>query len=288
MTLEESSEVPQPDTPLPGPPVDDSPQLPDEGDSTLDPTSNGKRGVRRRVALFVVAPLVVFLVAFAAGRASGPDPSTGTAATPNAGSGAPGSVAPALAGLVVQPQDTTSALSVHLLNGGSQVDGQPTLDLCNGSFPSESLRTSRLQDVALDAGGQAVFSTEAVQYRSADATAQAFKELADVASNCPTTPVVSPSGEPTVTTKFGSSPDSDWPKTHSVQRLAYSFTTTDDTGRAVHSIAVYLRRDRFLVGLYFTQPDAAQPAISGQTSIKGIVDQFEGRLAKAPIPADHA
>jgi hypothetical protein len=50
---------------------------------------------------------------------------------------------------------------------------------------------------------------------------------------------------------------------------------------------VYLRRDRFLVGLYFGHPDTAQPPIDGQTTIAGIVKNFERRLARLPTSFNH-
>lgn len=230
--------------------------------------------------LVCAATVVVFAVSFVVGRSQ----STGTPTGANASNPVTGG----LAGLVVQPRDTTSALTVRGLAGGNQVVGQPTLDLCNGSFPSESLRVARLQDVALDGAGQPVLSTEAVEYRDAAATAQAFSELKRVAATCPSVPVESPTGEPTVTTKFGPRPDRNWPETPSVNRVAFSFTTADASGQSHPSIAVYLRRGRLLLGVYFSQPDGAQPAINGRTTIEGIVNDFAVRLAKAPLPAEHA
>ena len=233
----------------------------------------------RSVVLLSVATAVVFSVAFLVGSSQ----STGTSTRANE----PNGVTSALAGLIVLPRDTTSALTVHGLVGGDQVVGQTTLDLCNGSFPSESLRVSRLQDAALNSAGQPVLSTEAVEYRNAPATAQAFRELKHVAATCPSGPVPSPSGEPTVSTEFGPAPDRNWPTTPTVQRVAFSFTTTDASGQSHPSIAVYLRRDRFLVGVYFSQPDTAQPAIDGRTTIEGIVNHFAVRLAKTSPPAEH-
>jgi hypothetical protein len=158
------------------------------------------------------------------------------------------------------------------------------LDLCNGSYPSESLRVARLQDAAIDGTGRAVLSTEAVEYKNAAATAQAFRELKHVAATCPTGPVVSPVGEPTSTTKFLAAPDADWPRVDSVDRVAFRFTTTDASGQSQRSVAVYLRRDRFLLGIYFPRPDGAQPAIRGQTTVEGIVNLFATRLAHASFP----
>jgi hypothetical protein len=95
--------------------------------------------------------------------------------------------------------------------------------------------------------------------------------------------VKSPVGDDTVTTKFRSAPDGLWPRTPSVQRLAYDFVTTDAaTGEAAHSVAVYLRRGRVLMGIYFARPDGAQDAVAGRTTIAGIVAVFEARLATVP------
>jgi hypothetical protein len=188
----------------------------------------------------------------------------------------------ALAGIGLQQSDLPSSLSLDLLPAGNQVSGEPTLDLCNGNFPSESLRQSRLQVAAVDAQGNAPISTEAVAYTDAAATSQAFSELQQVTKNCPATPVQSQVGDPTVATKFNPAPDRSWPTVAGVDRLAYDFTTTDTQGQTQHSVAVYLRRGRVLLGLYFSQPDAAQTALNGQTTIPGIVNVFENRLAQAP------
>ena len=40
---------------------------------------------------------------------------------------------------------------MQLLDGGNQVAGQTTLDLCNGRYPSEALHSARLQVVEYDA-----------------------------------------------------------------------------------------------------------------------------------------
>ena len=58
--------------------------------------------------------------------------------------------------------------------------------------------------------------------------------------------------------------------------------TDATTGESSHSVAVYLRRGRVLMGLYFARPDARQAAIDGRTAIAGIVGVFETRMAKIP------
>ena len=125
-------------------------------------------------------------------------------------------------------------------------------------------------------------STEAVLYTNPAATAQAFLELATVAGSCPSTPVRSPVGNATVTTKFDPAPDGAWPQTPTVDRLAYSFTTTDTTGQSSPSIAVYMKRGRVLLGLYFPDPTGTIPTIAGQSTIPGIVTAFANRIAQLP------
>jgi hypothetical protein len=125
-------------------------------------------------------------------------------------------------------------------------------------------------------------STEAVLYRDAAATSQAFSELRSVVAHCPATPVTSPVGEPTVAMKFNAAPDKSWARVAGVTRQAYDFTATDDTGASSHGIAVYLRRGRALLGLYFSSPNAAQSPVAGKTTIPSIVNLFAQRLASVP------
>ena len=49
----------------------------------------------------------------------------------------------ALTAIVVQRQDVTDDYIVGLINDGDRLT-EPTLDLCNGTFPSEKLRTSMI------------------------------------------------------------------------------------------------------------------------------------------------
>ena len=56
-------------------------------------------------------------------------------------------------------------------------------------------------------------------------------------------------------------------------------------GQSQHSLAVYLRRGRALLGVYFPHPDGAQSAVKGQTSIASIVNVFATRMAQLPAAA---
>ncbi len=205
-------------------------------------------------------------------RPPSPSPSTSTTVDP---------IESALLSLVVLPEDVAPSASVGLLPGG---DGllQPTLDICNGTYPSELLREARLQDVAVDDQDVVTLSTEAVLYRDEAAATQALAELRSVAAACPAEPVPSPLGGPTVTTRFADAPDRDWPQTGTVTRLAFDLTTTDATGQTRHSVAVYLQRGRVLLGVYFPRPDGPQSPIAGETTIPGIVQVFAKRVAALP------
>jgi len=188
-----------------------------------------------------------------------------------------------LQGLVVRQTDVAPTYMVELLNGGSDVVGQTTLDLCNGTYPSESLRTARLQVVEYDPLGASVLSTEAVLYRNPQAARQAMQEVRSVVAKCPRDrAVVSPVNEPTVTTRFLHAPDGSWPKVGGIDRAAYLFTTTDSFGATDQRMAVYLQRGRVLEGLYFDNPAGVQPAVDGQTSVADIVHEFEQRIAALP------
>jgi hypothetical protein len=184
-----------------------------------------------------------------------------------------------LSGLVLHQADVAATETVGPIIGGTRVADGATLDLCNGTFPSESLRTARLQVAAADLQGTVVLSTEAVLYSAPAGAAQAFSELKSAAPGCPASPVVSPVGEPTVTTQFNAAPDGSWPQVATVERLAFDFVTTDTSGQSRHLSAVYLRRGRALMGIYFSQPDGPQVAVQGQTTMAGIVNVFAARMA---------
>jgi len=251
------------------------------------PAARDPRGPR--IAAVVAGLVALVLVAGAIGyaiEASTENDSSAVARRP--ATSVPGPVVPApgaadrdaLSGLVVQQADVAPDNVVVLIPNGNRTT-QPTLDLCNGKYPSEKLRVARLQVLELDNASNARLSTEAVTYRNAAATAAGFAELRRVRAACPRTPVSSPVGEETAATVFKAAPDGRWPRTPSVERQAYSFTTTSN-GTTSASIAVYLRRGRVLLGLYFPQPNGAQSAVEGKTSIPGIVGVFEARMARLP------
>ena len=178
-----------------------------------------------------------------------------------------------LADLVVNNADVGPSLTVAGLPGGNGLS-QPTLDLCNRTYASESMRTARLQVVAVDDQGQTALSTEAVLYSSGAGTITAFEELKATPAACSDR-----------TTRFGPAPDADWPQIPTVERLAFAFQTTDTSGDTDHSVAVFLRRGRALLGVYFSHTDAPTAVVEGKTALGEIVNIFASRLAKLPLAA---
>ena len=80
-------------------------------------------------------------------------------------------------------------------------------------------------------------------------------------------------------------PDGSWPQVATVDRVAFDFVATDASGQSHHMIAVYLRRGRALMGIYFPQPDGPQAPVDGQTTIAGIVNVFATRMANLAASA---
>ena len=221
-----------------------------------------------------------------------PTPSGPTAPTPtpspSGGTPSPApTVDPELANLVVRQQDVpTGKYLVGQISGGSSVDpADVTLDLCNGTYPSEKLRKARLQVAAVDLAGNTTLSTEAVRYASEAATAQAFREVRAAAAAC-ASGKTSTTGGVTSTTSVTPNADATWPHTAGVDRLAYTVKTTNaSTGEVNTTVVVYLRRGPLFIGVYFPQPNGAQMPVEGNTTIPTIVKVFEDRLLHPPTSA---
>ena len=80
--------------------------------------------------------------------------------------------------------------TVTLIPQGADLT-EPTLDICNGTFPSESQRRARRQVALVTQSGTLVaMSTEAVLYRTPSVGAQALAELQSVAAHCPAAAVI--------------------------------------------------------------------------------------------------
>ncbi|MDQ1435421.1 MAG: hypothetical protein QOF59_2237 [Actinomycetota bacterium] len=280
------------------PPYAGPPSAPSEQPAGTEPPPGGRGPVTAFLAAVVVVALIVgFATATLVLDARDTDTSRTSAASGSTSPTTipffptPGPTAPSgpvdrddgvLAGLIVKQTDVPASATVHHLPHGADLT-VGTLDLCNGTFPTEAKRTARRQVSLTDAQGVTHFSTEAILYRGASVGAHAFDELRSVVAHCPSTPVKSPIGEATATTTFRPAPDGAWPRTPTVERLAYDFVSVStDSPVPSHAMAVYLRRGRVLMGLYFPAPETPQIAVHGRTTIPGIVSVFQDRMAKLP------
>jgi hypothetical protein len=256
------------------------------------PPSEPDAGPRRRAAVVaaIVALVAVLVASGAIGYAINANSHSDSTVqvTPPTTAPAPTTTVPGaivsrdpdrqvLGRLGLRHTDVSGDHNVFLYAKGNTLQ-DPTLDLCNATFPSERLRTARLQLVDVDPAGDASLSTEAVLYRSPAAAAQAFTEIRKARADCPSTPVRSPVDGTMEQTKFEAKPDGSWRDTSNVERLAYRMVTTAN-GQSRPLVTVYLRRGRALLGLYFPAPNGAQPAVAGQSSIESIDSVFEARMA---------
>ena len=89
-----------------------------------------------------------------------------------------------LAKLGFRADDFSGEWTVLPMGGGTKLD-DPSLDLCNGTFSSETDRVERRQVAATKVGSTFSFlSTEVVKYSSAAAASAAQKELVKVLAQC--------------------------------------------------------------------------------------------------------
>ena len=89
-----------------------------------------------------------------------------------------------LAKLGFRADDFSGEWTVLPMGGGTKLD-DPSLDLCNGTFSSETDRIERRQVAATKVGSTFSFlSTEVVKYSSAAAASAAQKELVKVLAQC--------------------------------------------------------------------------------------------------------
>ena len=104
---------------------------------------------------------------------------TGTAAaTPSAADTA------LLHKVVLAPSQVGSGYTLSQIPGGQEVQGEVTLDFCNATYPSESLRTARLQVAYTAKGHSFSASNEVVTYKPGGAR-QALAEVTHEAAACP-------------------------------------------------------------------------------------------------------
>jgi hypothetical protein len=177
----------------------------------------------------------------------------------------------ALAALLVAAQPNLAKLVLKPASVGigyvlvQRMDGkgtaQRTLDLCGTSnYPSERLRTSRLQVDYLKPNTPLALSNEVVEY-SAGGAAQAMQEVAQHADHCPNRPIAF-EGQPPLTYRITHILDSKLLRGYLALRVDVSGTVN---GQRVHAVryAVYQRLGNILSGVY-SYAAAGEPAATQQ------------------------
>jgi hypothetical protein len=148
-------------------------------------------------AIWILLPALALASACTQGSPAEPRASRATATSPGASNG-PLTTVPATGGsasssptaaspleaIVLRPADIGPGVAQREIPGGRSLS-QPTLDLCNGTFASESLRTDRIQVLFTDPGGRVFLSNEVVSYQPGGAE-QAYGELRALVGRCRT------------------------------------------------------------------------------------------------------
>jgi hypothetical protein len=213
--------------------------------------------------------LAVFVVLMAAACSSGggsaksaSSSSESTSSEPTSSSSAQASVAPqdVLTSLALKDGDLPAGVTLRLIPGGDQVEGQVTMDMCGADFPSEQLRTNRLQEIAKDASNVTVVNDENVRYRSSQGADQAMSEVRQAVSECDPSQFVNShvSGIPPLQYQLVVIPESQLSGL-AQDHFAIAATLTAQSGETHSSVLIYQRRGAMLVGIYGPTVDQLLP-----------------------------
>ena len=150
--------------------------------------------------------------------------------------------------LVLKPSSVAPGYLMLQAPGGKGKK-QRTLDVCGTkNYPSEALRTARLQvEYGKPKGTTILLSNEVVVYKDGGA-AQAMREVAQHAKSCPTKPIAV-EGEPPLRYTFTRIPDSKLLNGALAFRMDVSGTVKGKPVHGVH-ILVYQRFGNVLSGIY--------------------------------------
>lgn len=195
--------------------------------------------------------------------------------------GAP-SDADVLAAVSLTADDAAQSALFQPYDGGDQVVGQTSLDLCDADFPSEALRVGRNQVGIGRVTAPEWVSSEAILYPGPAQAEQAMSELARAAATCPESPVTRGADDPGRTWSFAAAPDAGWPTEPGVQRQAYAFTVTEADGSTRQATAIYLQRDRMVLALYSSPPDAASAVVRNSPDAQRFAEVMTRRLLAVP------
>jgi len=137
---------------------------------------------------------------------------------------------------------------IQLARSDGKGTAQRTLDLCGTSnYPSESLRSDRLQVDYLKQNSALGLSNEVVTYKDGGA-AKALREVAQHAQTCPNKPIAF-EGQPPLVYRFTHITDAKLLRGYIALRIDISGTIKGKAVRAVR-YAVYQRFGNVLSGVY--------------------------------------
>jgi hypothetical protein len=163
--------------------------------------------------------------------------------------------------LVLQPTQVGSGYKLYARADGFGVKNTVTLDLCGRkNYPSEKLRTTRLQVNYAAKGNNLGLSNEVVTYKTGGAE-QAMREVVRHATHCPTTPIVTgEAGVPPLRFTITRISDAKLIKGYLAVRIRVRGTVKVN-GKATKvdqtSYAVYQRLGNVLSGTYSYGPNTA-------------------------------
>ena len=170
-----------------------------------------------------------------------------------------GSIDPsALESIGLRAEDVAANRQIAIIPDGDTLFG-PTMDFCDGRYPSEELRAARLQQAAYDLDGNfSGISTEVVVYVNKAAAQQALAEVTAARKNCPTGRSFTARDGHKLAFEFHSAPGpSDTPLVDADSRLVVHTTMVVD-GEARRAFLVYQVVGRVLAALYFSD-DGSKP-----------------------------
>jgi len=195
----------------------------------------------------------------------------------------PSTDAELLAAVSLTESDAAGGAVFQPYEGGNEVFGRTSLDLCFGEFPSEELRSGRNQVGIGDEAGGAWVSSEAILYPTPEDAQQAMAELEQAREECPSEPVEPPEPDrDALSWDFLPAPDADWPQEPGVTRQAYAFEATNPAGETWTSTATYLQRGRMILALYTTPPDSPAATLRNAPGPARFVEVMANRLAALP------
>lgn len=155
---------------------------------------------------------------------------------------------PDLSHIVLSGSQVGAGYKLGTFPFGNSFIGEPTLDLCGGSYASESLRTGRLQVRYIHPGKAVAVSNEVVTYADAGAQ-QALQEVTSVAKSCARKPVVLRSGSVSETYKVSPLSDPKLPAGSVAVKL--EITASNGKKKVTQTgVAVYQVRGNTLSGVY--------------------------------------